>query len=112
MGLAIRKEYRQECLSSILTVLVMPSLNLIYSMGPSRCSQSGKRDRTSRSAEACESAVLCESGIYRSSSGVGLGDAEGDMVGNGQLLEERGRRSVPVVYTTGGFETYAEFSVI
>ena len=47
-------------------MLVMPSLNRMNSILPSTCSQWGNRDSTSRRADACDSAVLYESGMYRS----------------------------------------------
>lgn len=50
---------------SRLTVLVMPSLNRMNSTLPSVSSQSGNKVKTSRRAEACESALLCERGNLR-----------------------------------------------
>lgn len=41
-----------------LTVFVMPSVNLMNSISPSPCSHCGLTDKTNRSAEACESALL------------------------------------------------------
>lgn len=46
------------CLGGKPTVLVMPSLNLSISVGPSRCSHSGRRLKTIASADFSDSSLL------------------------------------------------------